>query len=171
MRRQNVTFICRLVKNKNRIQLKTIVLEKYNRIHTFTSHHYTYVLQTVESLYIGTRVKTKKRQRLCVCFIKIQIFFLGNFSRMFVTKLDRILSRALYISFPGKNLNFDKAHTQHPSLLRLDSSTYMETLMYSTFTRNCIFQDIYHYLSRQSYFSFPNIIRQDRLYYSNRHVS
>ena len=44
--------------------------------------------------------------------------------------MDRILSRALYKSFPGKNLNFDKAHTQPLSLLRLDSSTYTETLIY-----------------------------------------
>ena len=44
--------------------------------------------------------------------------------------MDRILSRALYKSFPGKNLNFDKAHTKPLSLLRLDSSTYTETLIY-----------------------------------------
>ena len=44
-------------------------------------------------------------------------------------KLDRILNR---ISQAGKNLNLIK-HTQPLSLLCLDSSTYIDTLLHSTY--------------------------------------
>ena len=53
-----------------------------------------------------------------------------TFQKSLFTKLDRILSLALYKSFPSRNLNFEKAHTQPISLLHLDSSTYIETLLH-----------------------------------------
>ena len=64
-----------------------------------------------------------------MCFIKIIFFSWETFEdESLFTKLDRILSRGSYKSFPAKNLNFDKVHTQPLSLLCLDSSTYIETL-------------------------------------------
>ena len=60
---------------------------------------------------------------------KFQIFAWETFQECLFTKLDRILSRALHKRFPGKNLNFDKAHHKQPlSLFRLDFSTFFETL-------------------------------------------
>ena len=65
---------------------------------------------------------------------------------MFFTKLDQILSQALYKSFPGKSLNFDKTHTQPLSLLCLDSSTYIETLIPTRYIHNiCTSKYVHRY--------------------------
>ena len=65
-----------------------------------------------------------------MCFIKIQIFAWETFQECL---LQNCIDLCIYKSFPGKNLNFDKANTQPLSLLRLDSSTYIETLFKSAY--------------------------------------